>query len=112
MRGIVAHTVLVVVLGSVAWAAKVPVAVSPGSPTGSLTGDACPTFSWGAVAGATSYELAVYGLGEDPEREEPVIRETLPGSANGWTPSLDRCLEQGGRYAWSVRALSADQVSG
>ncbi len=81
------------------------VAVSPGSPTGSLIGDTCPTFSWGSVERAHSYELVLYRLGEEGEEEEPVLRQSFAGSVASWTPSLERCLEQGGRYAWSVRAI-------
>ncbi len=81
-----------------------PVAVSPGAPTGALIGDACPAFSWGAVEGAKTYELVVYRVGEEGE-ELPVLRETLPGSASSWTPSLARCLKRGAQYAWSVRAV-------
>ena len=39
------------------WAAEPPVAVSPGSATGTVVGDACPTFNWGIVEGAKFYEL-------------------------------------------------------
>ncbi len=87
------------------------VAVSPGSATGTLIGDPCPTFSWGSVATARSYDLVVYRLGENGEDAQPVLRETLSGSANGWTPALDRCLERGGQYAWSVRANGGSGAS-
>ncbi len=40
-----------------------------------------------------------------------MIRQRIPGSALGWTPSIDRCLERGGRYAWSVRALGPKAAS-
>jgi len=92
-------------------ASERPVAVSPGSVTGSLVESRCPTFSWGAVPGAKSYELVVYRLGEKDEEPEPVLRQELPGSASGWTPSLDRCLKQGARYAWSVRATGKEATS-
>ena len=39
--------------------------------------------------------------------EAELLAVTLPSSAQGWTPSLDQCLEVGGRYAWSVRAGDA-----
>ena len=43
-----------------ALAAERPVAVSPGSDSKvALIGDGCPSFSWGAAEGATSYELVV-----------------------------------------------------
>jgi hypothetical protein len=86
---------------------EAPVAVSPGdASTRALVEDRCPTFSWGTIEGARSYELVVYRLGEEGEEEEkePVVRENLAGSASLWTPSLDACLERGGRYAWSIRA--------
>ena len=87
-----------------------PVPVSPGTPRGSLIGDACPAFSWGAVEGANTYELVAYRVGEEGE-ELPVLRETLPGSASSWTPSLARCLERGAQYAWSVRAVGRKGAS-
>lgn len=87
------------------WAAEKPLAVSPGSATGSLIGDACPTFSWGTVPGAQSYALVVYRLDEESEDTKLVLRLTFPGSVHGWTPALDQCLERGGQYAWSLRAV-------
>ncbi len=97
---------------SSALAAERPVAVSPGSAsTVALIGDGCPTFSWGAADGAKSYELVVYRLAEEGEEAQPVLSETLAGSASSWTPSLDRCLERGGRYAWSVRAVGGKEAS-
>ena len=88
-----------------------PVAVSPGSGTGALIGDDCPTFSWGQVEGAEAYELVVYRLGEEGEEARPVMRRAVAGSASAWTPSLDLCLERGGEYAWSVRALTQTEAS-
>ena len=94
-----------------AGAAEPPVAVSPGSAMGALVESRCPTFSWGEVEGAKSYELLVYRLREEGEKAEPVIRETFAGSVSGWTPSLDRCMVRGGRYAWSVRSLGEKSAS-
>ena len=89
-----------------------PVAVSPGDASKLVViGDTCPTFSWGVVEGAKSYELLVYHVGEEAEDANPVLRETIAGSASGWTPSLDRCLERGGEYAWSVRAIGKKKAS-
>ena len=88
-----------------------PVAVSPGSSTGTRIADACPTFSWGAVDGARSYELVAYRLPEQGAEARAVLRELVPGSALAWTPSLDRCLERGGLYAWSVRASTGNETS-
>jgi hypothetical protein len=82
-----------------------PQAASPGDPSKVvLIGDTCPTFSWGAVKGVTAYELVVYAL-EGGDEAEPLLRQSISGAALSWTPSLDHCLERGGRYAWSVRAL-------
>ena len=111
MRRSVTFTVLVLVFCSTVWGAEAPVAVSPGSPTGSLIGDECPTFSWGAVDGAKFYELVVYRVEADMEEARPVLSERIAGSALSWTPSLDRCLERGGQYAWSVRAAGGGDAS-
>ena len=95
-----------------ALAAERPVAVSPGSASKvALIGGGCPTFSWGAAEGAMRYELVVYRLVEEGEEAQPVLSETFAGSASSWTPSLDRCLERDGRYAWSVRAIGAEEAS-
>ena len=89
-----------------ALAAERPVAVSPGDASRlALTGDTCPAFSCGAVSGAEGYELVVYRLTEEGEEAQPVLRQTFTGSASSGTPSLDRCLERSGQYAWSVRAI-------
>lgn len=112
MRRSAVHTVLVLVFCSMALAAETPVAVSPGDTSKlALIGDTCPTFSWGSVEGARSYELVVYRLGDDSEEAKPVLQETFAGSASSWTPSLDRCLERGGQYAWSVRAIGGSEAS-
>lgn len=108
MRRSAAFTVLVLVLCSVALGAEPPVAVSPGSAQGALIEGRCPTFSWGEVDGARTYELVVYLLGEQSEETRPVLQKSFPGSVETWTPSLDRCLERGGRYAWSVQAVGKE----
>lgn len=82
-----------------------PMAVSPGTDKGGVIGEVCPTFSWAAVPGATGYQIVVYWADEDPEAVEPVLEHRIAGSALSWTPTLERCLPRGGRYAWSVRAL-------
>jgi hypothetical protein len=92
-------------------AAQAPVAVSPGSETGVVVESRCPSFSWGAVPGAKSYELVVYLVGEEGEAAEPVLNRRISGSALSWTPSLESCLERGGQYAWSVRAVGAEEPS-
>jgi hypothetical protein len=109
--------VLAVVFGFVLaatalFAGSKPVAVSPGDASKLvLIGDICPTFSWGQVDGARSYELVVYGLGGDGEEAKPVLRQTVAGSASSWTPALDHCLERGGQYAWSVRSVGREDGS-
>ena len=69
---------------------------------------ACPTFSWSAAPGATGYELAVFRLDRGEEPELVWRREVVAGSATTWSPSRSDCLEAGGRYAWTVRALGTD----
>ena len=106
--------ILTVVCATTAAASEVPVAVSPGHSTHLVQVEArCPTFNWGSVAGARSYQLVVYRLLDEESEEEakPVVRATVPGSALGWTPALDRCLQRGGRYAWSVRAIGTQRTS-
>jgi hypothetical protein len=58
-----------------------------------------------------AYELVVYAVGEESEEARPVLRQTVPGTANGWTPSLESCLDRGGQYAWSVRATGGKEAS-
>lgn len=85
-----------------------PVPVSPGSPQGVLEIDRrCPTFTWTAGDGAGSHELAVYRLldGKTEASAEETLRMMLPGGSSAWTPSADRCLEFGERYAWTVRSI-------
>ncbi len=97
---------VMVFTAGVASAGQVPLPVSPGDPEKLVLVEArCPTFSWAAVDGAESHELVVYEVGEQGEKAEPVLQQSLPGAAGAWTPSLDRCLLPAGRYAWSVRAV-------
>jgi hypothetical protein len=85
---------------------EAPVAVSPGNSLAPVPIDSrCPNFYWGTVAGVRAFDLAVYRLGTELGDAEPVLQQRLPGSASSWTPDLARCLENGGRYAWSVRAV-------
>ncbi len=87
-------------------------AVSPGDPEKlALVEARCPTFSWAAVDGAESYELAVYAVEPRGAGAELVLSETLNGGVTVWTPPLDRCLERSGRYAWSVRAKVPDGLT-
>lgn len=89
-----------------------PVAVSPVADSGlALVEARCPTFSWTSVANRDGYELVVYGVGRGSEAvvdSQPAIRVQVPSAANSWTPSLERCLRVGERYAWSIRPLSSD----
>lgn len=94
----------VILLAASAWAAEKPVAVSPGSPTGTAVESRCPTFSWDPVDGARAHELVVYQVGEEGQEAEPVLKQEFPGSASSWTPPLKSCLNRGDHYAWSVRA--------
>ncbi len=77
-------SVPVLALGAISHAATgPPVAVSPGDASKlALIGDTCPTFSWGEVDGAKSYELVVYRIGEEGEEAEPVLRQTFAGSVS------------------------------
>ena len=89
-----------------------PVAVSPGDASRLVdVADGCPTFSWARVDGAARYELVVYRVADDGEEAPVVLRQRIDGRAGSWTPTLDRCLERGGRYAWSLRARSGEAVS-
>ncbi len=94
--------------------ARQPVPVAPGSLAGApVTTTACPTFHWAQAENAGGYELAVHKVEarevtkiEDDPSGALALREVLPPGVGSWTPSLDRCLEAGGRYAWTVRAVS------
>jgi hypothetical protein len=99
-------TVLIAAGAAAGERSPTPVAVSPGGSQGmSRIADRCPTFSWAAVPGAQSYELVVYGVDGDEIGARTFLEQDLPGSAASWTPALDRCLERGRQYAWSVRAV-------
>ena len=107
-----AAIVMLLATSGVAVDGSKPIAVSPGSAVGAATESTCPTFSWALVEGAVSYELAVYRLSAaDRPVDEPIINEVIPRGALSWTPSLELCLGRGGHYAWSVRAVQADQSS-
>ena len=91
---------------SVSVEAQSPIPVSPGGKIriGSVA-EPCPTFLWTVPEALGSVELVVYEVPRETDQGDvtPVLSVTLPGSAHGWTPSLDGCLERGRRYAWSVR---------
>ncbi len=104
--------VLLVCVGLPAWAGERPVAVSPGSQSSVPVVEArCPAFSWGSAPDAAFYELEVYHLAESGEAE-PIVRERIHGSASSWTPAFGQCLVAGGRYAWSIRAVRAENAGG
>jgi|GEM_PF-2285402 len=96
--------------------------VSPGDPE-RFAGvrDGCPTFTWEASPGADAFELVAFALppGLEPAdvmdhhltAENAVLYATVPGGATAWTPSAERCLAPGGRYAWFVRAVTAGEPS-
>jgi hypothetical protein len=87
-------------------AAEGPQPVSPGDASHmAVASVSCPTFLWTA-AGGDAVNLVVYRLPSEPSESEPTpaIEIILPGSAQGWTPSLGDCLEAGAQYAWSVRS--------
>jgi hypothetical protein len=87
--------------------AAAPLPVSPGSAEGGLVTDRCPAFSWSAGASDQGYELVVYSLGgEEEPGSTPALTARLPAGAQSWTPSAERCLAAGGRYAWSVRSTA------
>ena len=107
--------VLLVVLALVATATQARNAqpVSPGKRAGmGLVSTECPTFLWTEPDDAEQVDLVVYHVsGEGVAEPGPVLSVTLPGSAGGWTPSLESCLEPGGRYAWAVRGGGASDWS-
>jgi hypothetical protein len=75
----------------------------------------CPTFHWGAVAGATNLELAIYAVDEHPNDDaalEVVRHWILPGPATGYTPPLASCLDRGHAYAWTIRPHDDDGPGG
>ena len=94
-----------------AHAARIPRPVSPGAEVpGAVAETRCPTFSWSGVPGASGYEIAVFRVANESGAEPVLVtRATVAGDARGYTPPLDRCLERGQRYAWSVAAVGGER---
>lgn len=101
-------------LGGAADGPTSPQAVSPGEAHRfARIADSCPTFSWSLVPDADRYRLLLFalpgtGMDTTPTLQElrslqPLLDLELPATT-AWTPSLDRCLENRGRYAWFVGA--------
>ncbi|MCD6193982.1 MAG: hypothetical protein J7L26_11025 [Candidatus Aminicenantes bacterium] len=118
MRGKLAVGIIGLVILSLSWLSGEvlrPVAVSPGSEAQALVvEDVCPTFSWGAVAWASSYRLVMYELRGQHEGllyyedislgRSPVIDKKIKGVALSWTPSREESLEPAVEYVWFVGA--------
>lgn len=103
---------LVTLVADIASAGVTPIAVSPARSGGIARVEArCPTFSWSADLGARGHELVVYRLGRGDEPKELVLRQEFEGAVSAWTPSLERCLQRGIRYAWSIRAIGLEGES-
>lgn len=81
-----------------------------GSRESQLVSSPCPTFSWGAVEDAQSYELAVFDQEFSGPNSKPVLSASIATPALSWTPATDQCLQTGRRYVWSVRAETAEGV--
>jgi hypothetical protein len=103
---------LLVTLAGGAPAAEIPRTGSPGGPSyPTQISRSCPTFTWEQVEGAVAYDLVVYRLLDGDEGSELVLDRAFAGPVDSWTPSLDDCLERGGRYAWSVRVVAPGEPS-
>ncbi len=106
-RGI--WTVAIILSATPAWPAEPPVPVAPGSATRiAVVPGRCPTFHWGQGEQAEAYELVIYRITQagDQTAREDVQRVHLPRTVQGWTPSLEGCLETGGEYAWMLRSMT------
>lgn len=115
LSGAPVATLVLGLIGASALAAgpSAPQAVSPASDAGLAIVEArCPTFSWTSVANQDGYELVVYRLQPAAAADakiaaQPVLSVRVPAAANSWTPTLERCLAVGERYAWSIRPRGA-----
>lgn len=116
-RGFLVSLATVLVTAVVGRGAQAAESQSPGDLSRfAVVRDACPTFSWSHLPGASEYELVVYRVAPAGEggavETAPSLRRTLPGGASSWTPDHHDCLRPGDRYAWSVRATGAEGESG
>ena len=69
---------------------KQPVTVSPGEANSvSVILQSCPTFSWGAVEGAVSYEVVVYELSAEASPQGEEVSPVFP-------PEPYSCLQKQG----------------
>lgn len=68
-----------------------------------------PTFSWGTVAGAISYDLEV---SPDPTFANGVISGSSTYPEEAFPGSTGKLLESGSTYYWRVRAVDPDGIKG
>jgi len=95
-----------------------PTTISPGNCQFIVSvSECCPTFSWAAVEGADSYEIAVFSI-QNPEQiipdtlydelrqiSVPILTTMIPAPALSWTPTKEQGFTPGKTYAWHVRSL-------
>ena len=86
-----------------------PEGVSPSWQDVAVISNACPTFSWSAVEGSSSYRIEVYEMitsevmaHEDMAKVSSPIIVKDTGLSLSWTPSSAECLKDGARYVWYV----------
>jgi hypothetical protein len=115
-----AHTLTLCLLIAPTLATGAPPApAQPVSPAGSAAAPiaaTCPTFSWGAVAGAERYVLALYDAqwhdsldqAEQAAMGAPLQQITIDAPATSWTPAGAQCLDDGADYVWFVQAETAE----
>ena len=83
-------------VGTLLGVSREALSLEPLSPVGTAVLSVTPRFSWTAVAGATSYSVAVYD-----EQFKEVVRSPLVTGAS-WTPTV--VLSRGATLAWQVTA--------
>lgn len=83
-------------VGTLLGVSREALSLEPLSPVGTAVLSVTPRFSWTAVAGATSYSVAVYD-----EQFREVVRSPLVTGAS-WTPTV--VLSRGATLAWQVTA--------